>query len=1069
MIIYDESGNKILDITVDDDSYRYRAIMGDHNITLHYALAEHVEIPVGSYCEFQGERYTLIRPESLKMKHSRNFEYTVIFESAQAKAKMWKFRNPVDGRLKFSLTAKPHEHLQMFVDNMNMRDTGWQVGECVDGEEFLISYNHVYCIDALSQMADTFKTEYEISGKTVSLHKVEYNKNNPLPLSYGRGNGFKPGVGRSNYGDTPPIEILYIQGGTQNIDASKYGNSELLLPAGQSIRYDGVYFENEEGFNASVARTYVVDDLGYSIFRSDKEHTSKAEDSLDCSEIYPKRVGEVTKVEVIDESNNFYDIIDNTIPENLDYSQYRIGGEAATIIFQSGMLAGREFELEQTNDSFSGYVHSERRFKIVPQDIDGITMPGGVYVPQVGDTYAIFNVMLPDAYVRDDETKTGASWEMFGAGVKYLFDNEDEKFSFTGELDGIWAKKDWVNIGGKIILGGYVDFSDEHFQQEGVLVRITGIKDYINNPYSPEIELSNTTVGGYLSTSLKQLESEEVLIEKYHRDALQFTKRRFRDAQETMSMLAGAMLDNFTNAISPITVQTMQMLVGDQSLQFHFVQSKDSPIVVKHNITYDNEAKQLNVPAGTIQHMTLGIYSIVATRGNDEYHFWEIPSFTSARLDDASKKYYLYAKVSKSTSTQTGVFALSETALNFETDTYNLLVGILNSEYDGERSFVPLYGFTEILPGCITTDSIVSSDGTTYFDLLSGEIGGNIRIKAGSVGYANLSDKPDLSIYATSSELEILGDRITAQVSRIDEIENTIDSSGWITTAEGNQLYASKTLENGQNIISYINQTAGSTTINSSRINLQGAVSFSSLTSSLQGTINEKVDSSSLGSLAYKSQVAEDLLSADLSTLINGKADSSSLGELAYKDAVEAAQLGSTIIVGGYLNTDYIKVNRIDADGAKIGGFTIQSKVLQWVEYGYASSQIARKLKMGMSETNTDGVIDVLFTAETTGRFGVKAVGSNMGGAAIYASSNNTTQKYPDSTHKWAGFFDGGLWAGEYWATSLTNNLKVGMNGAVRIDNSDTFLHFVRGICIGFSNARMYDQTNDQPNNAVRE
>ena len=1067
MIIYDESGNKILDITVNDNSYRYRAVMGDNNLMLYYSLAEHVELSVGSYCDFQGDRYTLMYPESFKMNHSRDFEYTVIFESEQAKAKMWKFRNPVDGRLKFSLTAKPREHLQMFVDNMNRRDTGWKIGECVDGTETLINYDHAYCFDALSQMADTCKTEYEISGKTVSLHKVEYDKNNPLPLSYGFGNGFKPGVGRSNYGDTPPIEILFVQGGTQNIDASKYGNSELLLPIGQSIRYDGVYFEDEEGFNASVARTYVVDDLGYSIRRGDKELSSKAEDSLDCSEIYPKRVGEVTKVEVVDEENNFYDIIDNTIPNTLNYEEYLIGGETMTIIFQSGMLAGREFEVKYYHDAEKG--KAARRFEIVPQDIDGITMPGGVFVPQVGDTYAIFNVMLPDAYVRDDETKTGASWEMFRQGVKYLFDNEEQKFSFTGELDDIWSKKDWVNIGGKIKLGGYIEFSDKHFQKDGVLVRITGIKDYINNPYSPEIELSNTTVRGYLSTSLKQLESEEVLVEKYHKSALQFTKRRFRDAQETMSMLAGAMLDNFTNAISPITVQTMQMLVGDQSLQFHFVQSKDRPIVVKHNITYDNEAKQLNVPAGTIQHMTLGINAIEATRGNDEYHFWDIPAFTSARLDDGTKKYYLYAKVSKSASTQTGVFALSESALNFETDTYNLLVGILNSEYDGVRSFAQLYGFTEILPGCITTDSIISSDGTTYFDLLSGEIGGNIRIKAGSSGYANLTDKPDLSLYATTAELDILGDRITAQVSRIDEIKNTIDTAGWITTADGNELYASKSLENGNTLISYINQAAGSTTIHSDKINLEGAVSFTSLTNSLQGTINEKADSSSLGSLAYKSQVAEDLLSADLSTLINGKADSSSLGELAYKDAVEAAQLGSTIIVGGYLNTDYIKVNRIDADGAKIGGFTIQSKILQWTEYGYASSQIARKLKMGMSEANTEGVIDILFTAETTGRFGVKAVGSNMGGAAIYASSNNTTQKYPDSTHKWAGFFDGGLWAGEYWATSLTNNLKVGMNGAVRIDNSDTFLHFVRGICIGFSNARMYDQTNDQPNNAVRE
>lgn len=105
---------EILNIQVDDSSYRYRAIKGDHNLTLYFSLAEHVEIPVGAYCVYENETYTLEKPESLTMKHSRYFEYTVVFDSPQAKAGKWKFRNPVDRRLKFPLTAKPIEHLQMF-------------------------------------------------------------------------------------------------------------------------------------------------------------------------------------------------------------------------------------------------------------------------------------------------------------------------------------------------------------------------------------------------------------------------------------------------------------------------------------------------------------------------------------------------------------------------------------------------------------------------------------------------------------------------------------------------------------------------------------------------------------------------------------------------------------------------------------------------------------------------------------------------------------------------------------------------------------------------------------------
>lgn len=723
MIIYNDKGKKLLEIEVDDNSYRHRVIMGDYNLTLYYSLAEHVELPVGCYCDYQGERFTLERPEAFKMKHSRSFEYTVTMESSQAKAKIWKFRNPVDGRLKFSLTAKPHEHLQMFVDNMNRRDTGWAVGSCVSGDEVCISYSHAFCYEALEQMASTLNTEFEFNGKTVSLRKVEYNKNNPLPLSYGRGNGFKPNVGRSNYGETPPTEILYVQGGSDNIDPSKYGSSELLLPKSQSIGFDGVYFEDEEGFNADNARYYMTDDLGFSIRRKDKDLTSLAESSLDCSDIYPKRVGEISSVVCVDKDKNFYDIIDNSIPENLDYEKCLIDGETMTVIFQTGMLAGKEFEVKYYHNSIlnpdGSLKKAARRFEITPQEIDGQTMPNETFCPRANEKYAVFKCMLPDAYICDNATKSGASWDMFRQAVKSLFDNEETKFTFTGDLDGIWAKKDWLNIGGRIKLGGYIKFSDERFQKDGVLVRITGIKDYINKPHSPSLELSNETKSASFSSKLKQLESEEVVIEDNHREAIQFTKRRFRDAKETMSMLEASLLENFTQSISPIAIQTMQMLVGDESLQFRFVSSKTNPTQVSHTINYDQETKTLKAAAGLIQHLTLGVSSLSSSHKPEEYLYWNIEEFESARLEDGSKKYYLYAKVSKTT--DKGVFFLSESTktLNGVDGHYCLLVGVLNSEYNGERSFATLYGFTEILPGRVTTDRVVSGDGNSYFDMLA--------------------------------------------------------------------------------------------------------------------------------------------------------------------------------------------------------------------------------------------------------------------------------------------------------------------------------------------------------------
>ena len=708
---------EILNIQVDDSSYRYRAIKGDHNLTLYFSLAEHVEIPVGAYCVYENETYTLEKPESLTMKHSRYFEYTVVFDSPQAKAGKWKFRNPVDRRLKFPLTAKPIEHLQMFVDNMNQRDSGWTIGRCIDAPEKTISYNHAYCIDALSQMADEWETEYEFVGKQVSLWKVEYNRDNPLPLSYGKGNGFKPGIGRSNYEDSTPIEILYIQGGEQNIDASQYGSSELLLPKSQTIRFDGEHFEGEQGFDSSKARTYQTDADGFSIRRADKPLSSQAEDSLDCSEIYPSRVGTISAVTVVDASKHFYDIVDSSIPASLNFEDCLIEGETLTIIPQTGMLAGKEFEAKYIHNAKEG--KAARRFEIVPQDIDGQTMPCGNYIPQVGDTYAVFHCMLPAAYICDNATKTGASWDMFRQGVKYLYDNEEQKFTFTGELDGIWAKKDWLNIGGMIKLGGFVQFSDERFQPEGVLVRIIGIKDYINNPHSPEIELSNSTVGRTVSSDLRKIESNEVVMDTLHKEALQFTKRRYRDSMETIEMLGDALLDNFSNSINPIAVKTMAMLIGDKSLQFEFVNSMTNPSPVVHNVTYNQATKVLSVPAGIIQHYTLGIDTISSSHAADEYKFWSLPAFTTPTLTDGTKKYYLYAKVSKTA--KTGTFYISEQAIAMEgvAGYYHLLMGVLNSEYDGERSYVSLYGFTEVLPGQVITNKVASANGKNFMDFLN--------------------------------------------------------------------------------------------------------------------------------------------------------------------------------------------------------------------------------------------------------------------------------------------------------------------------------------------------------------
>lgn len=695
--------NTTLDVQESDSSYRYRSLMSKPQLVLKFSLTEFVEIPVGAWCEFMGVRYTLGSPENIKKNGTRNIEYTLTLGTLEDNMGLYKMLNPVDKRLKWSMCAKPHELIEAVVWNLNHRDGAgvWKVGSCIDAVEQTVEFNHTYVDAALQDIANKFETEWEINDYTVSLHKVEYFKDDPLPLSYGKGNGFVPGVGRTTQGGELPIKRLYVQGGDRNIDRSKYGSAELLLPKSQTLVYEG--------------RTYQSDAEGYSIERIDKISDAVKEDSLDCSEIYPSREGTVSAVECIDAGKNFYDIIDSSIPAELNFNDYIIEGETATIIFQSGMLAGNDKQFEFK------YNHSERRFEIVPQEIDGVTMPNETFKPAVGDRYAVFGIMLPDAYFCNNADQTGASWDMFRAAARKLYENEDPKFTFTGTLQGLWAKKNWLRVGGHLKVGGYILFSDEQFVPDGVSIRITGIKEYLTSPYSPILEISNSVSGKSLSSQLREIGNNEISTDNDIRNAVSYTKRRFRDVKETMEMLEDSMMDNFSNSINPLTVQTMMMLVGDESLQFRFVASRSDLTAVGDGISYDSATKQLHIPHGFIQHMTLGINTLSSSHDDSEYKVWEMGEYLSPYLANGETKYYLYAKVNRAATAIKGSFLLSDRAIKM-TDVagyYHLLVGVLNSEYDGERSFASLYGFTEIMPGRMTTDKIVSADGNNFMDFLN--------------------------------------------------------------------------------------------------------------------------------------------------------------------------------------------------------------------------------------------------------------------------------------------------------------------------------------------------------------
>lgn len=754
--------SKELSITsrLEERSYRIRSINKSDAIYLYFALPYYVDIPIGAYVEYDGDRYELMNPAEFTKNNSENFDYVLTMYGAWEKSKRYMFREiflTADGdlsdyspRLAFSYTAKPQDHVKMLVDNLNYRDASkpWKVGECLDAVEKTITYDHNTCFDALSMMAEEFETEFEVLGNTINLRKVEYHKDDPMPLSYGKGNGFKPGTGRANYTQDLPVEKLFVQGGDRNIDVSKYGYDTLMLPMFYRLGYDGQHFSDEEGYDENNGRTYRAID-NQTITRWPETLGTGFESSLDCSNIYPSRVGEVTASQEVSDGWDFWD---STIPDSLDYSDQslRVAGETVTVVFQSGVLSGQEFEIVQSETATSGYIHNDPeypddparkrgRFKLVSNTSSGETLPSERLHPNVGDKYAVFGIALPKAYIADNETRTGASWDMFREAIRYLYDAENYKFTFTGQIDSVWARKNWSTIGNKIIPGSHVLFSDTQFEPDGTVVRITSVKDYIYNPYSLELELSNSSTKGSFSNRINEIGQNEVKNEEANKNIIQQTKRGFLDARETLKMLEKSLLANFTESISPITVQTMGLLVGDESLQFRFVDNKTNPQVVNNDFTYDNNSGVLSIAAGIIQHMTLGIDTLSATHAASEYKFWDMPKYKAQPLSGSQ---YVYAKVSATG--QTGRYVLSTVPISMTSVSgyYHLLMGILNSEYEGQRSYVSLFGFTEITPGRIVTNRISSTDGRTFFDLLTGVIQGKITFTSGSSGLENLEEWP---------------------------------------------------------------------------------------------------------------------------------------------------------------------------------------------------------------------------------------------------------------------------------------------------------------------------------------
>ena len=680
---------------ISSESYHEAKVGAVSTLVVETTSDKAIAFPLGTYCTWRGEKFALYTPSEVVKVSEREYRYTLTLSGEGQQLALSKFKfivaNPEDVRLSFTLTGKPRFFLEQILRSL---PAGFSIGACLEAEAQAISFKHEDCLSALSRVAEAFKTEWHITGKTLNLGKVVGNKANAVTLSYGKGKGLLSGLTATNDSEKSPVGKLFIQGTERNIDPTKYGAKSLHLPKGRTLAYEG--------------RTYVVSADGQSLSVSGLSTDGRKEDSFDGTNIYPQRVGVVSSVVVTPNGN--YDIVDKDNP--VDYSQYRIAGEKATITFQTGRLAGRTFDIAQDKDALK-YDHATKRFQLVSVEEDGMKLPEPkVFYPSVGDKYAVFGVRLPDEYITKAET------ELLSASVRYFHEALQPKVTYKAELDGLYAQKNWGALAPKLAIGAYVRLVDTSLNIDDH-VRITAIRTKLSQQYKPQITLSNEVQAPSLAVSLGTLEAEGVQQKEEVQAVRREVARSYQQAMNLADGIADEARAGFGDSISPITARTMQLMVGDKSLQFVFVASPTATGSVTHNVTWNESRGILHADRGYLRHMTLGINTLSAEHKPSEYKTWTLPAYDYAVRTD-QKTIHLYAKVERNGAN--GVFFASDTAKAMEAEAgyYYLYLGMLSQAPN--RAFTPLYGFTEVLPSQIRTERITSADGSTSINLNTGEI-----------------------------------------------------------------------------------------------------------------------------------------------------------------------------------------------------------------------------------------------------------------------------------------------------------------------------------------------------------
>lgn len=690
------------------------SLMGDDTVTLKIVSSVWLSFEKGDKITLDGYDYSIRTTTTREIQAEDYYIYEPVFYGPMYDLMKTIYRNTdrygKSDKSTFDLTYTLKEFVQVIIYNLNRDYPGlWAFDEenCPETEPLTIQFSGVNCLQVLQSLCSENNFNYEFlitqeNGlRTIHIGKFGQRVNPPAGTDYfevGKGSGLYH-LKEQKIDDKAIITRLWVEGGTNNIRTDYRDYSERLqLPYPRRLnKYEHTLFDgkviapNTENIGISDDSKRYFEDAAL------KEKLGSEEDTKTYDNIYPTRTGKVTAI-VDDDINSF---IDDTMDFDLNAKNdsgtiYLVDGVSAKITFVSGKLAGQQFELEAKG----GYDNAKKKFKLIPfTDKRGLTVPtteSEAYRIQVGDTYKITDIFLPESYEQKAEE------DLWYAGYNDFVPATQPKAQYVLTLDRLYFLNA-VEQNTEICffkVGDYVPVKDERFGIEKQ-IRIQKLTRNLLVEQDYQLTLSDITAISIANQTILDVIEHDKIIENNRLRDLNAARRGWRTTEDLRNMVYDT--DGYFDVdnIRPNSIDTNMLTVGSKSQQFVL-----TGVILQAN--YQGNPNSFVAGAGILSHLTID---------ENKIRSWQLNGATFT-LNNANG-FYVFARCSRDGETGTWVVSQTQYKVDSDPNFYYFQVGIISKLYpdDNFRDFVTTYGFTRINGNTITTGRIVTSDGECYLDL----------------------------------------------------------------------------------------------------------------------------------------------------------------------------------------------------------------------------------------------------------------------------------------------------------------------------------------------------------------